>query len=42
MAWIVPGISSFSVGGPPLQAGVVGSFPGMGCMVSQSFATGGN
>jgi hypothetical protein len=25
---------------PPLQLGVVGSFPGMGCMVSQLFAAG--
>jgi hypothetical protein len=27
---------------PPLQAGVVGTFPSMGCMVSQPFAVGGN
>jgi hypothetical protein len=42
MAWIVPGISSFSVGGPPFYPRVVGPFHGIGCMVPQPFAAGGN
>jgi hypothetical protein len=42
MVWIIRKISSFWVGGPPLQPGVVGLFHGMGCMVPQPFATRGN
>jgi hypothetical protein len=43
MMWITSGISSFYVGSPPpLQPRVVRSFPGMGCMIFQPFATGGN
>jgi hypothetical protein len=37
-----PGLVLFSLVAPPLQPGVVGSFPGTGCMVPQSFAAGGN
>jgi hypothetical protein len=35
MAWIVSGISSFEVAGRPLQLGVVGLFPGTGCIISR-------
>jgi hypothetical protein len=36
------GLVFFRLVAPPLQPGVVGPFPGMRCMVPQSFATGGN
>jgi hypothetical protein len=36
------GLVLFRLVAPPLQPEVVGSFPGMGCMVPQSFAAGGN
>jgi hypothetical protein len=39
---IVLGISSFYVGGPPLQPRVVGLFLGTGCMLPQPFTTGGS
>jgi hypothetical protein len=42
MAWIVLGVNFFRLVAPPLQHGVVGLFPGMECMVPQSFAAGGN
>jgi hypothetical protein len=42
MAWIVPGISSFTLVASPLQSKVVGLFPSMGCMVPQMFAARGN
>jgi hypothetical protein len=37
-----PGLVLFRLVAPPLQYGVVGLFPGMGSMVLQPFATGGN
>jgi hypothetical protein len=36
------GLILFRLVAPPLQPGVVGLFPGMGRMVPQSFAAGGN
>jgi hypothetical protein len=42
MAWIVPGISSFTLVASPLQSKVVGLFPSVGCMVPQMFAARGN
>jgi hypothetical protein len=37
-----PGLVLFRLVAPPLQLGVVGSFPDTGCMVLQPFAAGGN
>jgi hypothetical protein len=37
-----PGLVLFRLVVPHLQPGVVGPFPGMRCMVPQSFAAGGN
>jgi hypothetical protein len=42
MAWIIPEISSFRLVAPPLETGVVGPFPGTGCMVPQPFTARGN
>jgi hypothetical protein len=36
------GLILFRLVAPPLQSGVVGPFPGTGCMVPQSFVVGGN
>jgi hypothetical protein len=36
------GLVLFRLVAPPLQPGVVGLFPSMGCMVPQLFTTGGN
>jgi hypothetical protein len=40
--WIVLGVSSFWVGGPSSSAWSGGAISGMGRMVQQSFAAGGN
>jgi hypothetical protein len=40
--WIALELVLFRLVTPPLQPRVVGSSPAMGCMVPQSFATGGN
>jgi hypothetical protein len=37
-----PGLVLFRLVAPPLQPGVVGPFYGMGCIVPQPFAAGGN
>jgi hypothetical protein len=37
--WFVTVISSFYVGGPLFSLLEVGSFPGTGCLVPQSYAT---
>jgi hypothetical protein len=42
MARILPGISSFYVGGPSSLDWSGGPVPGMGCLVPLSFAAGGN
>jgi hypothetical protein len=39
---LLPGLVLFRLVAHPLQPRVVGSFPGMRCMVPQSFATGWN
>jgi hypothetical protein len=39
---VAPRISSFLVGGPSYSAWSGGAISGTGCMVPQSFATGGN
>jgi hypothetical protein len=42
MVWFVPRLVLFKLVASPLQPGVMGPSPDTGCMVPQSFATGGN
>jgi hypothetical protein len=42
LAWITPGFYSFFVGGPSSLARSGEAISGMGCMIAQPFAAGGN